>query len=66
VPEPHDAARDTPPCAQLLVLGGRVGELERRLDEHNRIQNSHLQDINRKLEGHSLDSDDRQCARSRH
>ena len=51
MPEPHDAARDTPPCAQLLVLGGRVGELERRLDEHNRIQNSHLQDINRKLEG---------------
>ena len=39
------------PCADLRVLGGRVGDLERRLDEHTRTQNAHIQDINRKLEG---------------
>ena len=50
MPEPHDAARDTPPCAQLQVLESKVKELDRRFDEHSRVQNAHLIGIEAKLE----------------
>ena len=50
MPEPHDAPRDTPPCAQLQVLESKVKELDRRFDEHSRIQNARLVSIDTKLE----------------
>ena len=46
----EEGATHRVPCAALQVLGGRVGELERRLDEHNRIQNANLRSIAQKLD----------------
>ena len=53
------------PCAQLQVLESKVNDLDRRFDEHSRVQNAHLVTIASKLDGLAKANTDGRVERSK-